>query len=586
MPTHAADLLHHLETLVCEEARQQREHLECQWSLPLGERVRKGYALEGLTYVGLNETTGNLIFKCLTNNARFREGDYLFFHKSHPLLEPVIEAVLEVDDEQRLEFSLDNGNLSRFMKDPNDWLADEGYMDLSGYYLDALAEVADRNLGRTRILPLVLDELGPQVDFAAYERGWTEAIQARLNESQAEAVGQAYATDLVHLIQGPPGTGKTLLLAHLVRMLVEEGERILVTALTHRAIHNALNKIAALAPELPVCKIGPESRADGLNADNFETFTKSQFGKIAEGYVIGATPFATRTDRLHDVEFDTIVFDEASQVTLPLALMAMLAGKRYIFIGDERQLPPVALNVDKELSLAHTSIFGYLCGRGYETMLTETYRMNDVLTAWPSRTFYAGQLQPAPGIGERRLKLSNVKPRWQAILDPAQPAVFVDLFHRNTTIRSHREADVIVDLVMELLYTGLDPMEIGVIAPYRAQGREIRNRLGHMIPDRTVRRALVIDTVERMQGQEREVILFSMTTSSPSFAAELASFYFQAERLNVTITRPRTKLIVVGSSAVLNALPEKPEYQEAVALFRDLLESCTLRTILYGEEKK
>lgn len=583
MPRTAADLLRHLETLVREESNHQREHLERQWSLPLGERVRRGYALEGLSYVRLNEHTGNLIFECMANNARFREGDYLFLHKSHPLFEPTLEVTLEVDDEKRLEFSLGSGNLVRIWDEPEGWIADEGYMDLSGYYLDALAEVADRHVGRERILPLLLGEIGPQLDFTAYERGWTLASAAGLNESQAEALGQAYSTDLAYLIQGPPGTGKTLVLAHLVKLLAEEGERVLVTALTHRAIHNALEKIAKIAPDLPVCKIGPGARTDGLTVDNFETFAQSQFEKIPDGYIIGATPFATRTERLSKVEFDTIVFDEASQITLPLAIMGMLAGKRYIFIGDDRQLPPVVTHRQDDLPLARTSIFGFLAEHSFTTMLTDTYRMNDALTAWPSRTFYDNRLRPAPGIGARRLELAPVDDLWQPILDPDHPAVFVDLSGSNTTVRSHREADIIVDLVMALLRAGMNPLEIGVIAPYRAQGREIRNRLGQSINNPDIRRELIVDTVERMQGQEREVILFSMTTASPSFAADLASFFFQEQRLNVTITRPRTKLIIVGSSTVLNAQPDDPEQQAAVALFRDLLQNCTLRFAPYGE---
>ncbi len=584
MPTTATDLLRSLETLVHQDAAQQRAHLERQWSLPLGERVRRGYALEGLHYTGVNPLTSNLIFQCTTNNARFREGDFLFLHKSHPLLEPYLELTLEVDDEQRLECSLGRGNATRIWDDPHGWIADEGYMDLSGYYLDALAEVADRHVGRERILPLLLGEVTPQLDLAAYDRACAVAAGAGLNESQAEALAQAYSAGLSCLIQGPPGTGKTLVLAHLVKLLAQEGERVLVTAFTHRAIHNALAKIATVAPDLPVCKIGPPARADGLAVENFGSFTQSQFEKIPDGYIIGATPFATRTDRLSEVEFDTVVFDEASQITVPLAIMGMLAGKRYIFIGDDRQLPPVAAHLQKDLPLARTSIFGLLTQTesSPQTMLTETYRMNDALTAWPSRTFYNNRLRPAPGVGPRRLQLALPGDLWQPILDPAHPAVFVDLAGSNTTVRSHREADIVADLVLALLSAGLDPLEIGVIAPYRAQGREIRNRLARSINDRDVRRALVVDTVERMQGQEREVILFSMTTASPTFAAELAGFFFQEQRLNVTITRPRTKLIIVGSSAVLQALPNDPEEQAAVELFRDLLQHCTLRFSPYA----
>ena len=89
---------------------------------------------------------------------------------------------------------------------------------------------------------------------------------------------------------------------------------------------------------------------------------------------------------------------------------------------------------------------------------------------------------------------------------------------------------------------------------------------------------LVVDTVERMQGQEREVVLVSLATSSPGFAEQLAEFFFQPERLNVAITRPRTKLILVGSRRVLEAEPDLPECQAWVDLFRDLVAHCTTFT--------
>ncbi|MBK8824689.1 MAG: hypothetical protein IPN58_19390 [Anaerolineales bacterium] len=70
-----------------------------------------------------------------------------------------------------------------------------------------------------------------------------------------------------------------------------------------------------------------------------------------------------------NVEFDVVLFDEASQITLPLAIMGMLGGSKFIFIGDENQLPPVTTFLETEGN--QTSIFGYLAGRGNETMLTQ-----------------------------------------------------------------------------------------------------------------------------------------------------------------------------------------------------------------------
>jgi DNA replication ATP-dependent helicase/nuclease Dna2 len=401
-----------------------------------------------------------------------------------------------------------------------------------------------------------------------------------LNASQVEAVAMSYAADLLHLIQGPPGTGKTLMLAHLAKLLVEDGRRVFVTALTHRAIHNALNKIAKVDENIPVCKVGPSQHDDDLNVDNFETFSKSRFTEINGGYVVGATPFALQSKRLANVEFDVVLFDEASQITLPLAIMGMLAGRKYIFIGDENQLPPVTTLSDPEA--AQKSIFAFLAGRGNETMLNVTYRLNNALTDWPSRTFYRNELKSSQAASIRRLELSSETTPWDFALTPDAPLVFLDLCHENTTVRSRIEAEAVVELVLSLLIHAVSPEEIGVVVPYRAQSRLIRSLMRRIIGDEEILRKLVVDTVERMQGQEREVVLVSFATASPKFAAQVADFLFQPQRLNVAVTRPRTKLILVGSHHMLSADQYDPEQTETMQMLRDLISGCLHLTVPNG----
>jgi len=395
-----------------------------------------------------------------------------------------------------------------------------------------------------------------------------------------EAVAMSYAADLLHLIQGPPGTGKTLMLAHLAKLLVEDGRRVFVTALTHRAIHNALNKIAKVDEAIPICKIGQSRHGDDLQVDNYETFSQSHFVEINGGYVVGATPFALQSKRLANVEFDVVLFDEASQITLPLAIMGMLAGRKYVFIGDENQLPPVTILSDPDA--AQKSIFAFLSGRGNETMLNITYRLNDVLTAWPNRTFYRNELKSSQEASARRLELSPETTPWDFVLTRDAPMVFLDLCHENTTVRSHIEAETTVELVLSLLIRGVSPEEIGVVVPYRAQSRLIRSLMRRIIMEEEILRKLVVDTVERMQGQERDVVLVSFATASPKFAAQVADFLFQPQRLNVAVTRPRTKLILVGSHHMLNADQYDPEQAETMRMLRDLIDSCLVLTVPNG----
>jgi DNA replication ATP-dependent helicase Dna2 len=275
-----------------------------------------------------------------------------------------------------------------------------------------------------------------------------------------------------------------------------------------------------------------------------------------------------------------VLFDEASQITLPLAIMGMLAGSKYIFIGDENQLPPVTVFSHPESG--PKSIFAHLAGRGNETMLDTTYRLNDALTSWPSRTFYHNELKCSPQAGARRLQLSEDATPWDFVLDPQNPSVFLDLCHRNTTVRSRIEAETVVELIFSLLIRGVPAEEIGVVVPYRAQSRLVRSLARRIIEDEETLRKLVIDTVERMQGQEREVVLVSFATASPKFAAQVADFLFQPQRLNVAVTRPRTKLILIASHHLLDADQYDPEQAETVRMLRDLFDGCLHLTVPYG----
>jgi DNA replication ATP-dependent helicase Dna2 len=553
------------------EAKAQYDAIHSQWSQPLKVRVAKGWAIEGVSVVKFDGD--NLRLRCEKNDSRFREGDLILLHRGNPAAEDALHLDLEFDGDLDLEARLVEGNPHLLFAYPHGWLIDQDYLDLSLFYLGAMNVVADSKRGREIILPMLQGTREANIDFERYERVYDEFSDLQLNAGQIDAIAQAYGTDLFHLIQGPPGTGKTLTLAHLAKLLADDGQRVLVTGLTHRSINNALNKIALLDKLLPICKIGQRRQMEGLIVENYDVFMGSPFGELSGGYIIGATPFALQTCRLANVEFDVILFDEASQVTLPLAIMGMLAGNKFIFFGDENQLPPVSVYSAKQAF--EYSVFNFLAGRGNESMLEVTYRLNDALAHWPSKTFYQERLRPSNGVSSKRLLLSGESSRWDFVLDPEKPAVFLDLGHSNTTIRSQFEAEIVVELILSLLGHGISPDEIGVIAPYRAQSRLIRSLLRHAIEDKKILSNLIVDTVERMQGQEREVVLVSFATSNLAFANQVAEFLFQPQRLNVAVTRSRTKLILVGSHHMFEQNGTNDSKKDAIfSLLRSLIEHC------------
>jgi DNA replication ATP-dependent helicase Dna2 len=570
----AARFLNNLRDLVLTETAAQRQQIHAQWKKPLAARVADGYAIETVSLQEIRKN-GRIKLACARNISRFRPGDILCLSQNDPFDHAAVMVNLVEDEETDLLISCEEPvDWAKKFEQKNGWTLDVGLVDLSSYIIGALAEAGDTLVGREYILPLLMGSLEPAIAPGLYARGLDIAETLGLNWDQGEALANAYATNLAYLVQGPPGTGKTRVLASLARALVADGERVLICSFTHRAINNALNAVHKQDPDIAAIKIGHPIHTDDLQAPNYENFHGSPLAGESGGYIIGATPFATRTKRLSGVEFDTVIFDEASQITLPLAVMGMLAAQKHIFFGDQKQLPPV-LTTRLTGGALRDSVFGYLADRGFDTMLTETYRLNDALTAWPSSQFYDGLLTAVPTAAHRRIHYPSPPTRLTAILDADEPKVFWDLGHHNNTVYSQKEARAVVDLITTLLACGFPADEIGVVAPYRAQGRLIRNLLREYVPETAVRRQLVVDTVERMQGQERDLIILSLTTSNPGFAANVAEFFFQPERLNVAVTRPRTKLIIIGSRFVLNTQTIDPDLQETVSLLESLLASCT-----------
>jgi DNA replication ATP-dependent helicase Dna2 len=252
--------------------------------------------------------------------------------------------------------------------------------------------------------------------------------------------------------------------------------------------------------------------------------------------------------------------------------MAMRRGTRFVFIGDQKQLPPVLL-ARSILEDIPGSIFAKLTAHNVDSvMLTDTYRLNRELAAWPSQAFYDKRLRPAGPNRERKLVL---RPRadgdpYDAVLRDPSSLVFIPTLDERARSRNPEDAQLVAGLCAAALEGGLAPHEIGIVTPFRAHGRCVRNALIEQFGWHTAR-AIVADTVERMQGQERELIILSLAAGEMRFLAAVAEFFFQPERLNVSVTRAMTKLVIIG--------PELPPAFQAgdarmahnLALYRSLL---------------
>ncbi len=559
------ELFRNMQQFVRDETVAQRDSFQKLWQTPLHERVREGRCLDGLNYAG---TVDNKIkFECQRqNDSDFREDDLVRVSLGEPNFSVLEANVYRVEDHAIWLTGKPNSLID---KPEGPWVLDHSHLDLSETFFRALDELASSARGRERILPVLTGEAKNTTELQLFSESLDAMPDGKTNDSQKEAIAQGVAAELVHLIQGPPGTGKTYVLAEIVRQRIEAGECILVTGPTHRAIHHALNQIRKILPEnVPVVKIGRVIHDPDLQVAQYENFADSPLADAQEGYVVGATPFAARS-RLGKVDFDTVLIDEASQITLPLAVMAMLSAETYLFIGDHQQLPPVVLSVPP-LEAATVSIFHHLAGRGNTSLLTHTYRMNDTLTHWPSESFYSGKLRAAPANASRRLALPGRLQDFHEVLDPAHPLVLVEMEHATSYRHSDDEASLVANLLLQLHLAGIALENVAVVAPFRRQARRIRSFLG---AKKELRRPdwadCAIDTVERMQGQEREVILISMTASDPVYLQKMAEFLLLPQRLNVALTRARSKVILIASRQI-SRIPALAETFDLVDFWKTL----------------
>ncbi|PSQ40044.1 AAA family ATPase [Halobacteriales archaeon SW_5_70_135] len=414
---------------------------------------------------------------------------------------------------------------------------------------------ADRMLTAVHDLVLKGDERRKDVLFGRREPAFEEPAETFVddNDAQDAAVRRAVGAEDVALVRGPPGTGKTYTIARTVRALVERGERVLVAAFTNRAVDNCLDALREqgydFAPEAGrVVRVGTET---GVREDMQSVRLSSrgdpqeQAAQLREAPVVAATTAACGSRVMRETEFDAAIVDEAGQLTEPETLLATERADRFVLVGDDDQLPPV-VRAENDLS---TSLFERLRDEYPDAAVTldRQYRMAQRVQAFPSREFYDGRLRPAtPAVAGRSLPgMTGVDP--EALPDYLDQVTLLDVGGDDAARTDAVEADRVARVVDDLTAAGVDPDDVGVIAPYRAQVAEIGRRVD-----------VTVDTVDRFQGSSEEAIVVSFVATD-----DLSGPIFEDyRRVNVALTRAKRCLVLVGDAA---ALRTDPVYRRIVA---------------------
>jgi len=561
--TAAGDLEQRLLRFLAREEHDERRQLHDLRAMPIDQRVLEGECIAGARPDPAHCTGDRVVLVVEENLSKFRQGDAVTLSDGRNLAFGSAWTYVQYDDATRtLVLERDRFEPSGPLDPDATYCIDRRAIGTRG----RLREVVRAGFAQERIRALLEGTLPVGVDGERLARARGALGSRGMLDAQVEHGAAAIAASSLSLVQGPPGTGKTRLLGEILAILCGAGCRIALCAFTHRAVDHALATVRKLAPEVPVFKLGerqdPELQARGIGLVS----PKRASVLPAKGVLVGGTAFALA--RLPEgVQFHFTVFDEAGQLPIPHAIAGFLLSQRWLLFGDHKQLPPVvsAQHTDAE---AAASIFQHLSARYPCPMLDVTWRMNEGVCAVVSELFYGGALRPHETARKRMLPFVPGG-RFDEVLRPDRPVVLARVDHLQPGMRSPAEANLVADLVEELVRRHrIAPAEIAVIAPFRAQVRMIRSALQRKAIAGT--EATVVDTVERIQGQERDVIVLSLAAGDPDALERRGAFFLTTNRLNVALSRARMKAVVVGSRSTFEALPGDVEGLRAAAVFRRL----------------
>ena len=530
-------LLTYLSQTQSYEERDIQEHQ----LLTDAEKIEQGYMIADAT---LLQREGNDKFRFATpvNNTKWRIGDKLQFVVSSPMGETkgecqvtdnfmdtlCVAGNMNIPKNASISFTQTETNLTQLFYNVVNQYEEYGYG--AGYL---------KSLGGMQI------PLAPSDDFI--KPNTTRLSQ--LNEPQRKAVEDAVRMPSLYAIQGPPGTGKTKVLAEIAREYSEHGETVLIISHTHQAVNNALNAISESG--LPIIKIGDELRAVDLQStvvkySSFNEYYRSSHRRQRKGEpgkILGVTLCSATIAlalRQNVVAPTVILVDEASQIPLAYAAaIGKMLSPSVIFFGDDQQMPPIFHEQMKDDPLS-VSIFAYLQNIlpvTNKTVLTTTYRMNAAICHAVSSKFYEPKgitLHSDSSVARNCIYGEELYASME----------YIDVATKGCTESNEKEAVLAVQRAINYVDKGYS---VAIVTPYRKQVNSVREqwiRAGRLYDE------IQIDTVERLQGQDVDVIILSFATSDINYYYEKEVFLLNANRLNVMISRAKRKVVVIKSPII------------------------------------
>ena len=508
-----------------------QDHLE----LSDEEKVEQGYLIKGGLVTDTKDSCSEL--STPENNTKLRGGD-------HVAIEEVSNGNITEATVIENTFDTISVNAPLRLSSQYDIVVKEGfYLDPLISVLDYLEEGAS---GTSYIKQLCNIEQPRNEGYRPIDTSRVD-IPKDLDSTQREAVEKVLKCPSLYCIQGPPGTGKTNVLATIASIFSKCGREVLIISNTHQAVNNALNKIDGT---MPVVKIGETLKAQSVSGHIQKYKSFSDYNKVRRkstrntryGAIVGMTLHAAIINlglRRSGFAPTLVLVDEASQIPLTLAAgIASFGAGSIIFIGDDRQMPPIFHPelVSNELSV---SIFSHLSNLypDFKTVLDTSYRMNSTICKFVSEAFYEPygiKLQSHASIADRHIDGESIQ----------DAVTYINVATEGCKDFNQEEAKNAVEQALKYKELGYD---VAIVTPYRKQVNMVYDQWkaqGGKTDE------ILVDTVERLQGQDVDVIILTTSVSDTEYYKENILFLLDRQRMNVMISRAKQKVIIIKSPIV------------------------------------
>jgi len=387
-------------------------------------------------------------------------------------------------------------------------------------------------------------------------------------------------------IQGPPGTGKSYTGARMICQLASQGKKVGITANSHKVIRNLLDKVLEASEDMEVdvrCIQKPKEREPNQDRLMFARNNGDVFAALANGQcqVAGGTHFLWSRADAHDV-LDVLVVDEAAQMSLANVVAVAQSTITLILLGDPQQLDQPTQGTHPDgvgvSSLEHVLQGEHTIDASRGLFLEHTWRLHPDICVFNSELFYDNKLASQEGC-DLQTTISGGPLNGSGLRHLSVP-------HTGNQSSSIEEAEAIADLVRRIMAGGArwinregieSPLtldDIVIITPYNAQVFEIQQQL----------HGARVGTVDKFQGQEAPIAIYSMATSSYADAPRGMEFLYSANRFNVAISRAKCLAVLVASPDVFEADCKTPRQMQLANAFCRYLE-CAIPVVVDNKNK-